>query len=235
MYFILCADPVYTQEKKTTLENPLNEKTISVNYFDTAKDQSPIYIGKLHTPYPRNVIGNPYLLNDKPSKGDLCYDGILYPDISMRLDIYKNELLLLSSDTLYNIVLDNERVEYAYLHDNKYEYLSLEEYKKVPSGYYRSLYNSSFCQVLKNESASLKKKERDREVLLEFIHNKNYYLLIDGIYYPVKNKGTLLNVLQSHKKELNRYIKLYKIDFKHSFDEALVSVVKEYEKLIQQP
>lgn len=54
--------------------------------------------------------------SEKYVPGDLSFEGILYKDVKMRLDLYKNELLLFSPDNRYNIVLPSDRVDYAEFH-----------------------------------------------------------------------------------------------------------------------
>lgn len=78
--------------------------------------QSVIYHGKEQLKYPTSIRNHPYLKSEKYVPGDLSFEGILYKDVKMRLDLYKNELLLFSPDNRYNIVLPSDRVDYAEFH-----------------------------------------------------------------------------------------------------------------------
>ena len=86
------------------------------DYVSSAAGQSVIYHGKEQLKYPTSIRNHPYLKSEKYVPGDLSFEGILYKDVKMRLDLYKNELLLLSPDNRYNIVLPSDRVDYAEFH-----------------------------------------------------------------------------------------------------------------------
>ena len=86
------------------------------DYVSSAAGQSVIYHGKEQLKYPTSIRNHPYLKSEKYVSGDLSFEGILYKGVKMRLDLYKNELLLLSPDNRYNIVLPSDRVDYAEFH-----------------------------------------------------------------------------------------------------------------------
>ena len=85
------------------------------DYVSSAAGQSVIYHGKEQLKYPTSIRNHPYLKSEKYVPGDLSFEGILYKDVKMRLDLYKNELLLFSPDNRYNIVLPSDRVDYAFM------------------------------------------------------------------------------------------------------------------------
>ena len=65
------------------------------DYVSSAAGQSVIYHGKEQLKYPTSIRNHPYLKSEKYVSGDLSFEGILYKGVKMRLDLYKNELLLL--------------------------------------------------------------------------------------------------------------------------------------------
>ncbi len=67
-----------------------------------------------------------------------------------------------------------------------------------------------------------------------FDQSVKYYIRKEGVYYTVRSKGSVLKV-SSPKKELARYIKRRKLDFKHAPEEAIVAVVRQYEQLNEIP
>lgn len=212
------------------------KQTIINKYIHTAQNKVTLYTGKLQTPYPRSYINSPYMATDQYSLGEIGYDGIIYPHVHLRLDLFREEIVALSPDTLYSVVLDTDKIEYAVIHGRRLEYLKFDNTGKSPgNGFYSPLYQANTCAILKKESVSRKEKARDKAVVFEFEHRKDYYLVMDGLFHPVNNKRALLKALESHKKELNAHIKLYKMDFKHSFEESLITVIKKYEELSQKP
>lgn len=104
------------------------------DYVSSAAGQAVIYHGKEQLKYPTSIRNHPYLKSEKYVPGDLSFEGILYKDVKMRLDLYKNELLLLSPDNRYNIVLPSDRVDYAEFHGYDIFYRYPDERSGNPAG-----------------------------------------------------------------------------------------------------
>ena len=131
------------------------------DYVSSAAGQSVIYHGKEQLKYPTSIRNHPYLKSEKYVPGDLSFEGILYKDVKMRLDLYKNELLLFSPDNRYNIVLPSDRVDYAEFHGYHIFYRYPDERSgNLPEGYYLRLYEGK-CTVLGKWSCILSKTIKD--------------------------------------------------------------------------
>ena len=205
------------------------------DYVSSAAGQAVIYHGKEQLKYPTSIRNHPYLKSEKYVPGDLSFEGILYKDVKMRLDLYKNELLLLSPDNRYNIVLPSDRVDYAEFHGYHIFYRYPDERSgNLPEGYYLRLYEGK-CTVLGKWSCILSKTIKDMKLDDSFDQSVKYYIRKEGVYYTVRSKGSVLKVFKSKKKELARYIKRRKLDFKHAPEEAIVAVVRQYEQLNEIP
>ena len=57
------------------------------DYVSSAAGQSVIYHGKEQLKYPTSIRNHPYLKSEKYVPGDLSFEGILYKDVKMRLDL----------------------------------------------------------------------------------------------------------------------------------------------------
>ena len=58
------------------------------------------------------------------------------------------------------------------------------------------------------------------------VYSKNfYYILKDGVYYPIKNKKALLEILEDKKSETQQYIKRNKLRFKQFENDVLQTVI----------
>lgn len=201
------------------------------DYTSAAAGQCVIYHGKEQLKYPTSIKNHPYLKSDKYVAGNLSFEGILYKDVKMRLDLYKNELLLFSPDNRYNIVLPNDRVDFAEFHGYHVFYRYPDgRADNLPEGYYLWLHEGK-CTVLGKWSCILSKTIKDMQPEDSFDQSVKYYIKKEGVYYTVKSKRSVLKVFKSRKKELARYIKQQKLDFKHAPEEAIVAVVKEYERI----
>lgn len=159
-------------------------------------------------------------------EGKLFYDGVMYLKLPMRLDLYTDELMVLTPNITHRIILHPDRVGYAEFNGYRVEYINAGPEAKIPKGYYAYLYSGK-CAALKKETFSFR-----RETSSLFNWSRKYYIYKDGIYYQVKNKRTILNVFKSHKKELDKYIKDMNMDFKN-MELVLPMIVEQYEKLVE--
>jgi len=220
----------------------LKDSLIS-DYFKNAGSQSVIYSGKISSGALLNMA-IPYLkprLEEKVAKdalyfikgertsytkGRLFFDGIEYPNITMRLDLMNNELIALAPDRTGTIILDPLKVTYADLFDYKIFYLVPNKSNKLPSeGYYMQFYDGRFPIYKRYSYPGF------TPLIQDFKQTITYYIYKDGVYHRINNKGSLLNVLNANKKELEQFIKENKLNFDKDKDESFASVVQHYEKL----
>jgi len=230
--FIFILGPVSLFAQASDINASINSEIN--NYFDKVNTQAVIYTGKLQTSYPRFYKNHPYLVTDQYVKGALSYDGIFYPDVAMRIDLFKEELITFSPNNFYSIIVENNKVDSLFLHDKKIIYFDpAKQNESLAPGYYIQLYDGPICSLLKKEKCLMLEKYVDMTIEREFKNDIKYYIKKDGTYYTVKSKGSVLNVLKSHKKELKQFIKHQKLNFKESTDEAIVAVLQQYEKMTQ--
>ena len=162
--------------------------------------------------------------------GTLRYNGITYPGVWMRLDLYRDQLDVLTPNKLNGIVLDPLLVGWADFHGYRSIYIPANspEYR-LPEGFYQLLFSGGH-QVLKKETYGFNQTEQ------AFVNRKiRYYIEKDGRYHSVKGrKGAILRVLREHRRELDRYIRQNNIDIKQNTEQAIVTLVARYEALNNQ-
>jgi len=134
--FFLSAGIVCAQENRFA---GIPSDGVISGYLSEAKAYALLYSGKTETPYDRQFVNHPYLethnasgiMPDSNSKlpgtqsniaiknnympGTLVYNRLVYKDVWMRFDLYRNELTVISIDMPYPVVLNNEKFDYAVL------------------------------------------------------------------------------------------------------------------------
>ncbi len=174
----------------------------------------------------RHVRKHPYFKDARYFDGRISVNGVVYPVIPIRLDLSRNEFIILSPHNR-QVVLFNEHVDYVEFHHcHIFNFRSDSLPGCPPSGFY-ILLHSGKCTILEKQSSFLQPEKND----YYYDHTVKFYLRKDGVYYPVKNKRSLLNALGSHKSELKKLIRNNRYKFRRNAEELLVSVVKEYETL----
>jgi len=206
----------------------------ATEYLQASGSQSALYYGRIHEGHPR-LINHPYLIDERFAKARLSYRGIIYPDVLLRLDLNRSELVIQSPGFL-NIVLFPEDVEFAELHNQTVIYFQRNNLPGCPpTGYYILLYSGK-CEVLKRQTAALMLANTQQRSTSEFYYDISTlnYLYKDGVYHTIRNKRGLLKILYPHKRELKRFISANKLRFRQNSDLFITRTIIEYEKLSSQ-
>lgn len=200
-------------------------------YMAKVREQAAIYSGKQQVSYAPTIQNTPYWVSDQPGKGVLCYDGILYPEVSMCLDLYRNELVVQYPGSFYRVVLDKERVDYAILHNDKIIYARKDKWNNMPEEGYVILLHDGTFQLIKKYKVDLEKSDSFQGQEESFRKKERYYIAKEGILFPVKNKKALLKLVSDKDKEIKSYLQKQSPDFKKQWEQALISIIAYYETL----
>ncbi len=230
--FLLIGWVGYAQETEVSAQVPIS---FSTEYMQAAREQAVIYSGREQIIYPAYYIGHPYLVSTDFVKGTIVYDGIQYPNLRMRLDLYRNELIVSVPHGSYNVVLQPDKLNTADFHSYRLFYHYPDGLKGSPGEGYCILLDDGACRVIEKPIALLLEKVKDIDMEVYFEQSSRFYILKEDVYYAVKSKSGVLKVFKTHKKELNRFAKQQQLDFKKETGKSIVALVNEYERLTKQP
>ena len=227
MFCFLIAYNVCAQE-----QNPITINDNVNSYFNTVKEYSVIYTGKEEPKYANSYTNHPYLNTDAFRRGLVSFDGRTYPDVLLRLNQNKEELVTMSPDNRFAIIIPRDRVDYAVIDSQLILYHKPEsaDGSLLPQGFYVRTYDGD-CQVWKRELYFQTSKVTDYQVEYFFKENARIYIYKNGIYHPVNSKKSVLKLFDSNKKELKSYIKMSQIKFRNNPESAIVAVTKYYDEL----
>lgn len=219
----------------------------SEEYMRAAGDNAALFSGRLQTRLPedfeslylrerghieRNINGREIAPRPVPpfasyGVGDLFYDGILYVGVRMRLDLWRDELVVAPPDNASaGVVLDPSRFGYADLRGYRIIHIPARSSFNLPEGYYLQLHEGRH-NVLKKEVFTFSTSEMKFSRL-----SLTYYVEKDGIYHRVgRRKGSTLRLFGEHRNELNRFIRSGRLDLWNDTEWAIVEIVREYERL----
>lgn len=220
-FFIICLGSMSAQESQPSIDNFAN------NYQQKTGIYSALYYGLEYEGY-ASAKSHPFFEDKQYVKARLLYQQTIYPEVNLRYDMHRDELIVQSHD-LRNIVLFPQKVEYAELHGKHIIYFQADTLPGCPASGYYILLHANNCKVMEKRIALLKEQLSQREIIRRFDLKTNFYLLIDGRYLLIKNQKGLLNALQPFDKELKRFISANHLKFRKDTESFLVRVVGEYE------
>ena len=222
LLFFPVLNPAYAQdaERRQMIDNS------AIEYMRIAGSQAVLFYGIEQMGHPR-VLNHPFLVDEQYTQGRLSFNGIIYPEVMLRLDLNRDELVILSPD-FRHIVLSPENVDFAELHGRRIIYFHHNNLPgSPPTGYY-SLLHSGKTKVLKRQTADLAVDQHRREQYFRF--STRIFLYKDGVYHTIRNRRGLLRVLYPYRRELRQFISANRLRFRHNAEGFITQVVREYEK-----
>ena len=227
VFFFFCSGILCAQDKGIAIIPPTDAIQ---SYLSDTKKNAALFNGKVETPYDQQFENHPYLETDQYVKGTLCYNHVVYQDIFMRFDLYRDELTVFSPDKPYRIVLDKEKFDYAVLNGLTI-ITSINEAETKTK--YMLLINDGIYPVVKKYQVTVYQEISNIHYTLRrfFRFKEQCVIYIDRMAYPVKDKNALLKLFPTKKKELNEYAKQHKLDFKTQYTSSIVALVNHYENI----
>jgi len=223
-FLLLGFSPLFSQDARQQLIDDA-----AIEYFQNAGNQATIFYGKQQEGIPRTT-NHSYLVDEQHVKARLSYHNVIYPEAMLRLDLYRNEMIVQSPE-LRSFVLFPEHFDYAELHGYHIIYFQRDSLPGCPStGYYILLHSENY-KVFKRQRAILMHDSKLNTISNYYTFTTNYFLFKDDEYHTIRNKRGLLNALHPYKKELKQFISSHKWRFKRDADILIAHTIKEYEKL----
>jgi len=191
--------------------------------------QSRLYRGPAYELYDLFSRSTPYFVDSAAfTNGRVKYDGIVYKNIPLLYDEYRQVLVTFLYDNTSKVALLSDFVNEFDLRGHHFVRFGPDELnKKMDVAFYDVVYNNKLQLLVKRQ----KLRQAESLTLKTIYDNENTYYLKKGqIYYTVNSKGQLLDVLNDKKKELKLYMKK-NVDFSEDRERALISVISYYDKI----
>ena len=204
----------------------------AADYMSAVSNHAVLFSGSRQQPLTQYLLNHQYLIDENYVSGRLSYNGVVYPDVLLRWDLYRDELLILSP-AFYSIVLNYENIDFAELHGYRVFYLYPNGFPGCPpAGNYILLHSGKYLLVKKYALELLRRDNRGRRYEYQFLMKSKFYLQKDGAYYIIKNRRTLLKRLDTHRNELKQFIRANHLRYRKDAEKMVLEVVKEHEKLV---
>jgi len=187
LLLIASSGQTYTQNLKQSIDSA------AITYLQTADNFSTLYYGDDYQGYPP-AKNHPYLKDILYVKARLVYQNVVYPEVQLRLDMYRNELITQTSD-FRNVVLCPKYVELAELHGKHIIYFQTDTMPGCPSSGYYFLLVDGQNKVMEKRILTLIDETTPGRLQRHFVFKTRYYLYKGGVYYTIKNKKSLLKAL----------------------------------------
>lgn len=200
-------------------------------YTDSVKENLHLYSGTEFTGGYRSSAGHPFFETAEPQQGAIFYNGVRYPDISLKYDLTKDEVIFINPNNNLNIKLITQKVEGFSIKGRLFIHINdANGMANFPgAGFYELRYDGP-VQVLIKRSKWLRQAAK-AEDLARFSQTTSYYVRKDSAYYEIDNKRSLLEACRDYKTEVAKFMQQEKLNVKDDPEHTLVKVIDYYLQL----
>jgi len=197
----------------------------AVNYLQQVGDYAEIYNGKLEETY--NVLkyeNLPYYKDNSFTDASVVYKNKFYPNQKARIDLFREQLILLMPEKRYGVILSSQNLQEATIHNKTFVWLNPASDSGLKQGYYIRLFEDKTLKLFCKESYGI----QQNQVTYYFERKIRYHLFYNGRYYQVKNKGSYTKLFPKLKKQINQFAKNHKLNFKNDAADNSLSLLTGY-------
>lgn len=215
--------------------NAINPDTQYVRtFFDKEiKDQSRLYNGREYNfivgyeglaYYPTRVFDN---------NGTIIFDGVLYQNVSLMLDVYQQKVITLLRDQTTKIALATDKVSSFKLHGHQFVNSQIKIANRnddTISGYFDQLYMGK-TKIYVQRSKILQEISSNQTTKKYFIDKNSFFVEKDGKFYRFNSARNLLSFFADKRKLIQRYLREQNVQYKENPESIMVMIATYYDSL----
>jgi hypothetical protein len=239
VFFLIVLTVVRPAKAQTEKEDSIFFQTALKNTISIYKkrlgDQSPIYNGSRYSPSGFLFrTGSPYFMSDSFNLGSVVYDDILFDSVCLLYEDMRELLVFRNNSNNYPLQLINQRVSSFVITGHPFIRLIADSlHRGIPkTGYYEILYPGR-SQLLKKTFKTIIEEPSvyENTVIRHIEETEDYYIRTGSSYQHVKSKSELLMLLRDHQKEIQKYIKKTRLNFRKNRENLLILTVEYYDQI----
>lgn len=196
--------------------------------------QARLYNGSKYVAPEHTFEQHPYYLSIDWLTGDVFYDGELFEDVSLMLDLNSEQLITEHYSNGQPIRLVPEKVTYFTISGHQFQKIDNETVaNSLPAtGYYEILYGGR-TKVIVRRQKMLHEEIENTIIERTFEERNHFYIFKDGIFHAVKSKGSVLKLLEDQKQQLKKRLRQKKAAFRGNRELLYESLAEYYDNLAE--
>jgi hypothetical protein len=220
--------PVFGQQ--SILSDTLNTTYARSLFLEANARQSRLNNGREYIPNDPYINGHPFFITKEWTSGSIVYDGTAFQDIKMLYDLAKDEVVVLNFLLPDKLSLVKQKVEQFGIHGHQFIYLKTDSLNmEYSGGFYDRLYHNKISVFAKRQKEV--KVINNTSLDASFNQVDQYFLMKEGILYPVKTQSSVLKLLKDKKTEIQQHLRKNNIIFRVDPEKAMISMAAYYGQL----
>lgn len=197
-------------------------------YEATNSGPERLYNGIEYIGYDRRLTVHPFFGSDSMQNGSI-YAGEQVFTIPLLYDIVRDEVVL-AHPTGYRMALHSDHIQSFSVQGHTFIRRADSTRQGLPTGFYDLLYDGP-TQLLARHTKTIVVNPSANGTYGVFDPKTTYFIRKLGHYFPIKNKRTLLTVLDDGKKQLTASMRKEKLKFKLTIDDSFGKMARYYDEL----
>lgn len=203
--------------------------TIS-RYKEAIGVQARLYNGSKYKAPPHTIDEHPYFISEDWLTGSVFYDGEYFQLVPLMFDLYNAQLITEHLSSGHPIQLVPEKLRSFTIAGHDFEKIENEAVGLPEKGFYDILYPGE-TKVIARRKKYMREKIESTTIDRKYDERNRYYILKNGIFAPVKTKGSVLKLLADKKPELKKFLKRQTGAFSDDREQYLKDIAAYYDTL----
>ena len=202
-------------------------------YFRSVAESGFLNYGNEVIEYPDKTVSYPFYSEDRFVYGTINGFGVTYNNIPVKYDIVHDKLIVLDFNKIFKVEQISERIDSFSLFGHGFVRLTADSINQsgIATGFYDRLYMGESVALFAKRKKIASDLIKEGHAELSFKERNYYFIRKDDNYYPVSDKGSVMDVFRDKKKELDNYLKKNKIKFNRNREYAMTIMAEHYESL----
>lgn len=202
-------------------------------YRQATNAEAHLYNGTEYVDYRKlHREGHQFFQVDQFNTGSVVYDGDLYEEVPMLYDVVRDEVVIELEGLLLQKLV-TEKVTSFELLGHKFMHQLASDSAKAGSlrpGFYDVL-NDGGIDFLVKRKKQMDNTISDKVVIEHYNIDDRFYLRNGETYQQVKSKRSVYKVLSDKHKELKKFARANRLNFRHQREASILALVKHYDSL----
>ncbi len=192
--------------------------------------QSRLYNGARYVDPEFNDEEHPFFLSEDWLTGSVSYDGEKFDDVPLMYDLLNQVLVAEHKPSGHAIRLVDEKLTRFSIEGHNFERIETGsvQHSLPATGPYDVLHEGP-SRLLARRVKVRRETIESSEIVISYDLRQRYFILRNGVYFPVTKKSSLLKVLSDKKQDLRHFLKQQGIRYSSDRERALIAAVKFYD------
>jgi hypothetical protein len=181
----------------------------------------------------RTLEGNSqYLVSKQFKNGDLVYNGQPYYDVSLKYDVFNDEIIVsyidrngysaikLAKNLIHRFKINN----HSFINSNQ---LDIKTNNTNNTGFYESIFIENNIALYKKHKKNRQDKRNKEVAYTEFKYKSTYIIHYKKEIHELVSKRSLLKLFPNFKKTINNSFTKNKTLMKYDYEKFLTKLIKE--------